>query len=462
MANPFDQFDAQAANPFDQFDASQESAAPARTTGQELRRQASLTMRPVVEAAASIPLAAADFGVGARNLVTGSNYESPSAMFSRAMDKLYAPRETNLERGVGLASSALAGAKLPVPGVKGAAPAGFAKTATPAQAVLKRAQDAGYVVPPSTTNPTALNKVLEGLAGKLTTAQQASAQNMGVTNKLAARTLGLPEDQPISPEAIHQVRSAAAKGYDAIRGAGQIVKDSQFSADLAKITAKFRGAAKDYPGLGNSEVDDIVKAIDQDSVGSDSAVDAITILRERASDAFSSGKGSMGKAYKDASKAIENLIERNLAGQGKAGADVLQKFRSARETIAKTYSVEKALNSATGNVSATKLGQQLGRGKPLSGDLRTAGQFSQAFPKAAREFNESLPGLSPIDAYGTMGVAGATQQPWYLLYPFLRQRVRNALMSPTGQRLATPSQGGPIDPRIAAAMATEAGLIGQQ
>jgi hypothetical protein len=434
------------------------SMAPSRTTGQELGRQVGLTGRAVVEGAAAIPLAAADFGVGARNLITGSNYESPSSMFSGLLDRTYGKRETGLETAAGIAGSALVGSRVPVPGVKAPAPQGFVKPPTPSQVVLQRGQDAGYVVPPSTTNPTALNKVLEGIAGKLTTAQAASAKNMGVTNKLAARALGLAEDQPISTEAIRQVRQNAAKGYDAIRSAGQISKDAEFSADLGKITAKFKGAAKDYPGLGNSEVDDIVKAIDQDSVGSDSAVDAIAILRERADDAFSSGKGSLGKAYKDASRALENLIERNLAGQGQAGAETLKKFRDARQLLAKTYTVEKALNSATGNVSATKLGQQLGRGKPLTGDLRTAGQFSQAFPKAAREFNESLPGISPLDFYATGGAAAVTNQPWYLLYPFARQATRNALLSPLGQKLAVPSAGGPVKPEIAAALASQTGM----
>lgn len=432
---------------------------PARTTKQEVRRQLGLTGRAAVEGAAAIPLAAADFGVGARNLITGSKYESPSSMFSGLLDRLYGKRETGLETAIGIGASALVGSRVPVPSATNVAPAGFVRPQTPTQAVLQRSQQAGYVVPPSTTNPTATNKVLEGLAGKLTTAQLASAKNMGVTNKIAARSLGLPEDQPITPEAIRQVRQQAAQGYEAIRGAGNIAKDAEFSADLGKITAKFRGAAKAYPGLGKSDADDIVKAIDVDNADAGSTVDAIAILREKADDAFAAGKGSVGKAYKDASRALENLIERNLAGRGKEGAAVLKTFRDSRQALAKTYSVEKALNATTGNVSATKLGQQLGRGKPLSGELKEAGQFAQAFPKAAREFNESLPGVSPLDFYATGGAAAVTQQPWYLLYPFARQGIRNALLSPMGQRLAVPSQGGPIDPAVAAALASQTGMI---
>lgn len=432
-------------------------AAP-RTLGDELRRQWGLAQRAVVEGTTAIPLAAADAGVAARNLLTGETYEAPSAMAARGLDRLYGARETDLERGVGIAASALAGSKVPVPSVKAPAPAAF-RSLTPAQAILERGQRAGYVVPPTTSNPTAVNKTLEGIAGKLTTAQQASAVNQGVTNRLAARAVGLPEDRPITVEAIREVRRQAAAGYDAIRGAGRIASDTQFRGDLGRIAATTRGAARDYPELANSEVEDLIAALDKPEVGADSAVDAIAILRDRADEAFAASKGSLGKSYKDASKALESLIERNLAKAGKQGADVLRRFREARQLLAKTYTVEKALNQSTGNVSGTKLAQQVAKGKPLSGDLRSAGEFAQAFPKAAREFNESLPGVSPLDFYATGGVSAVTQQPWYLLYPFARQAVRGALLSPLGQALALPRQGGPVAPEVAAAIASQTGMI---
>jgi hypothetical protein len=434
---------------------------PARTTGQEVRRQLGLTGRAVVEGAAAIPLAAADFGVGARNLLTGGDAESPSSMFAGVMDRIYGKRETPLEQGVGIAGSALAGAAAPVPQVKVPAPATYTRPLTQSQQVLRKAQAEGMVVPPATANPTAVNKVLEGVAGKLTTGQAAAAKNQSAITSLSKRALGLPDDSPLTMEDIIAVRKGAEQGKAAVRGAGRITRDGKFAADLGRITARYRGAAKDYPDLAKGDVDAIVKSVDVDADAS-SAVDAIAILRENADDAFRSGKGGIGKAYKDAAKALEDLIDRNLAAQGKDGAAMLNQFRAARTLQAKTYTVEKAFNSATGQVSGTKLGQQAARGKPLSGDLETVGKFAQAFPKAAREFNESLPGISPLDFYATGGVAGLTREPWYLVYPFVRQGVRNALLSPLGQKLATPPQGGPIDPRLAAGMATGAGLIGQQ
>jgi hypothetical protein len=58
-------------------------------------------------------------------------------------------------------------------------------------ATLAETQAAGYALPPSQIAPTLPNRVLEGFAGKLTTAQQASAKNQNVTNTLIKREIGL-------------------------------------------------------------------------------------------------------------------------------------------------------------------------------------------------------------------------------------------------------------------------------
>jgi len=427
-----------------------------RSAGQELKRQAGLGARYIADAAAALPLAALEGGAGVANLVTGGDY-SPTRQWSQGMDKILPRPESLIEKGAGMVVGALAGSRIPMP--KGAAPANFKPVQTPAQQTLAMAQREGYVVPPTTANPTALNKTLEGVAGKLTTAQAASAKNQGVTNRLAARAIGLPEDQPITLEAIDGVRRTAGKAYESVRAAGRITTDNKYNVALANITKQYRGAAKDFPELAKSDVDDIVAGLSKKDFDADSAVDLIAILRDKADVAFRAGDKQLGKAYRDGSKALEGVIERNLTAQGEPAAKVLADFRQARQLIAKTYSVENAFNQATGAVSATKLGQQLTKGKPLSGDLANAARFSQAFPKAAREFNESLPGISPLDFYATGGVTALTQQPWYLLYPFVRQGVRNALLSKPGQALATP--GGPVDPRTAAGIGN-ALLVGQQ
>jgi len=86
----------------------------------------------------------------------------------------------------------------------------------------------------------------------------------------------------------------------------------------------------------------------------------------------------------------------------------LQRFREARQTIAKTYSVENALNVKTGTIDAKKLAAQLQKGKPLSGELKQVGEFGTAFPTAVKtpETMGSIPQISPLDVGGAVLTGG--------------------------------------------------------
>lgn len=434
-----------------------------RPLGQEIARQLGLTARMVPDALTAIPLAAADFGVGARNLITGSQYQLPSSMYQQAMDQIFPKRETPLETGVGIVGSALIGSKLPAPSATDVAPAGF-QTAKELQRAtmagnVTAAQKAGYVVPPATSNPTATNKVLEGAAGKLTTAQLASATNQSNTARLAAKALGLPEDVPLTLGSIQAVRQEAGKAYEAVRGAGTVQMDGQLWSALNRAEAAAAGANRSFPGVASNPAIARIEALRQNQFDAGGAVDAIRVLRDYADEAFAQGSKAAGKTYKSAATALEDALDRHLASSGNEGA--VNAFRAARQLIAKTYSVESAFNQTTGQVSATKLAAALSKGKPLSGELKQVAEFGQAFPKAARSFNESLPGVSPLDFYAAGGTAALSKEPYALLYPFARQGIRNLLMTPLGQRLAVPSVGGPVRPEIANALAVGTGLVGQ-
>lgn len=308
------------------------------------------------------------------------------------------------------------------------------------QGAIVAAKDAGYVIPPTSANPSMTNRLIEGLAGKLTTAQQASGKNQEVTNRLIRQALNLPDDVPLNVDTLKLIRANAGQAYGAIRGAGNIMADAKYLKSLDDIVAKYQGAAKAFPGLANNEVDDLVNSVRQQAFDSDSAVSAIQILREKADDAFAKGNKSFGKAAKSAADSMEELVERNLAASGRA--DLLTAFREARQTIAKTYTVEKALNSQTGNVNALKLAQQLAKGKPLSGEIKKAAEFGGAFPKAAQEIKDSMPGVSPLDFYGAGGLAAATQNPLAMLAVGARPAARSLLLSPLYQgRALTPGTG---------------------
>lgn len=308
-------------------------------------------------------------------------------------------------------------------------PAQSAETA----AAVKAARDAGYVIPPTQAKPTLINRTLEGLAGKLTTAQNASAKNQVVTNGLAAKALGLAPDTKITPELLAGIRDSAGRAYEAVGAAGSITPGKAYTAALDAIEAPARKAASGFPNAKPSAVIDLVDSLRSPVFDAESAVAKIKELRGQADDAFRAGNSDVGRAAKAASKALEDAIEAHLKSSGAEG--LLKGFRDARTLIAKTYSVEKALNPATGTVDARVLAQQLKRNKPLSGELKQAAEFASKFKTAAQvpEGMGSLPQVSPLDFGALGGVSALMGDPTYMAGVLARPAARAAVLSPMVQ-----------------------------
>jgi hypothetical protein len=232
----------------------------------------------------------------------------------------------------------------------------------------------------------------------------------------------------------------------------------KFSAAVDKALAVATGANKSFPGLADDPSLAKIEALRQPAADSSDIVDAIKIVRDLSDWAYRNGSKLVGKTYKEVAKALEDALDDTLVRLGNNTA--VEAFRNARTLIAKSHTIESAMRK-TGSVSPAKLAGDLAKNKPLTGEIRQIAEFGRDFPKAARTLNESFPGLSPLDAYAAMGTAGISKNPMYLGLPFLRLGARNALLSPLGQRLAVPSQGGPLRPEIAAGLAQGPALIRQ-
>lgn len=473
-SNPFDQFDSSAeSNPFDQFDASAASKAPKPslsdrvfgtkeqwTSPEAWKRAFGLAARVPIDAVTSLPLVAADAGVNARNLLTGSNYEAPSQMYQSAMGEIFPTPADGIEKGMNIGGQMVLGSKLPAPQAGKQAPANFDPKTMRALA-LEKAREAGYVVPPSTTNPTILNRFLESWGGKTATAQEASMRNQAVTDKLVKSDLGLKATDDVAEGTLAAMRKEAADvGYKPVRGVGTIRLDTQYAKSLDEIAAPFSKAESAFPGLNKNDVIKTVESLKQKSVDTDTAVDSIAILRDKADSAFRQGESGLGRAYKGMAKALEDAIERSLDRRGPEAKDLLSKYRQARQLIAKTHSAEKALNPELGNFDARKLAQQLNAGKPLSGGMKQAGQASQAFNAATRLLTDSG-SVRNTDVILGGGAAALSANPLPLLYPFSRMAARDVMLSNFGQGLlATPRTNYVMRPDVV--MGATQGLLGPE
>jgi hypothetical protein len=313
---------------------------------------------------------------------------------------------------------------------------------------ITKARELGYVIPPTQANPSMLNRFMEGVAGKISTAQNASARNQEITNKLAAKSLGLPEDAVITPQVLSSLRETAGNAYTNLGLAGQVITDKAYINSLDDIAKPFIVAAQGFPDSPPSPVINLVQSLKSPSFDATAAIEKVRQLRTAADDAFRSGNTDIARASKSAATAIENALESHLSKTNQA--DLLSKFRDARQIIAKTYSVEKAANTTTGTIDAKKLAAQLQRGKPLSGELKSIAQFSQAFPKASKatEGMGSLPQFSPLDYFagvlggvstGGLGAGAILARP-ALRAAALSSPVQNRLISNTAAPFLTPEQ----------------------
>lgn len=296
------------------------------------------------------------------------------------------------------------GGTLPAVGGLVSALRGAKQTPQMTQAI-ENAREVGYTMPPTQAGGGFVSRALEGLAGKASTAQAASIKNQEITNKLATKSLGLPEDTILSPEMLNSVRAEAGKVYEGISNAGIIVPKKSFGDALDKIGENAVKAEMNFPNATSKQILEVVGSLRKDAFDAGSAVSRIKQLRTEADMAYRQGNNDLGKATKDAASALEDAIESHLSNLNQP--DALNKFKEARQLIAKTYTVEKAMNKTTGTVDASKLASRLQSGKPMSGELKDIAQFGQAFPKAIQtpeRIGGSI-GLSPLD-YTAAGLTG--------------------------------------------------------
>ena len=296
------------------------------------------------------------------------------------------------------------------PAAVGAVRTGGASILEPVRGkTLKDAAAAGYVVPPSVVKPTFATNRIESVAGKAAVSQAASVRNQTVTNTLAAKAIGVPEGTPLTPEVLQNVRKQAGAVYDAV--------DNLAPPQTMTWFPRFHETK-----LGTQ----LQKA------------------RADANEMWLSNKRTPHPSTREAAQKLDQLaesIEGDIARIAKASGqpELVKQLQDTRKLFAKTYDIERALIPGTGDVSASALGNILKK-KPMTGELKTIGEFAKAFPREAKNaVTVPSPGTSGTDAAaqallgtigaGTMGAPGALAAG----LPLLRAPARNLALRPIMQ-----------------------------
>ena len=322
-----------------------------------------------------------------------------------------------LSGGAGQATEEWTGSKLAgaavsmlTPAAVGAVRTGGASILEPVrQGTLKKAHEAGYVVAPAAVKPTFATNRVEATAGRAAVEQSASIQNQAVTNKLMAKSIGLPEGTPLTPEVLQGVRKQAGVIYDAV--------DDLKPPPTMQWFPRFHETK-----LGTQ----LQKA------------------RADANEMWLSNKRTPHPDTRAAAQKLDQLaesIEGDIARIAKASGqpELVKQLQDTRKLFARTYDIERALVPGTGDVSASVIGT-LTKKKHLTDEFKVVGEFAKAFPKYSKNaVTTPNPNVSGTDAAatailgtigaGTMGAPGALAAG----LPLLRAPARNLALRPVMQ-----------------------------
>lgn len=455
----------------------------------QMPRQLGLTARNVITGVTGLPGLAADVTMSGINALLPSNMQQdmPSAALQNLMTRAGLPEaETTLERGSGMVQAALTGSRIdPMAAMaalrsSGTATSSAARAAgplatpqnirvpTPKEDTFFEGRGQGYVVPPASVRSDVPTQVAESFSGKRLTAEVASERNQDVTNRLAARALGLSENQPITQSALNSVRAEAGKVYRDITETGRISADPQYKSDINAIALNVQKIAQDFGDLNvgaREEVSKLAKDLDQNNFSADSAMLLLRQLRNDATKNMQSQEAknaNLGMAQRAAANALENVILRHLRRIGRD--DLADQFNNARTTIAKSHDVEAATNFSTGEVNPQVFARLLANGEPLSGELELIARMGSAFPRSMTPRRDST-GVTALDLGlfgGGLGAGYLAQDPVMAAFgasiPLLRRGITRGLLSEPVQNVLSRQYPG-VPGR---AFGAGAGLLGAE
>lgn len=273
-----------------------------------------------------------------------------------------------------------------------------AKPKPPAPAVAE-AFEAGYKLTPTQADAGAIPKMLQGISGTAKMEKLASEKNAQLTQKLVKEDFNIPKNQDITMDVLDNIISKQGAAYEAVKKSVKMIKpDRKFAGDLQKIRGDFDEAAKAYPDLvKNDQVESLISSLNVPASPT-AMVEMTKKLRKDAATNLKSfddpAKKELGFAQRNAATALENMIDRALTSVGKN--DLVSNWRSARQTLAKAYDVQAAMNEVTNEISSAKLWKMYQKGRPFTGGMEKAARFAGAFPKSA----QNITGMADSSQFG--------------------------------------------------------------
>jgi len=304
------------------------------------------------------------------------------------------------------------------------------------QQAAKRAAEAGFQFTPAqmTGSRTGMFieegiKALPLARGAFTKLENANQQKL---QEIAGRAIGLKQGTSLTPQIMKEAYENAYEKYSALKSVPSIKLDKAFGQEVDRITKELSKIPESQARqLG---VTDIKTVLDEYKTFTKNAVDGDTMffgLRAIGDQLFEAQKqGRVGAgAYKDLRDALERAIERSITQPSKKNLvdqNVVKQFKEGRAQLSNWFTIDEAIDSATGQISGPKLANLLNR-KLHHGtrntELETAALAVRAFPKAlpssgTAERTEAAGAIKQAAQAATLPVLGGGAAGMYTQDPY--------------------------------------------
>lgn len=244
------------------------------------------------------------------------------------------------------------------------------------------AQRLGILLRPTDIQPTAGPRIVETVAGRKGSENVVEA-NKAQVRKIQLADMGMPDTAPLNKTSTFDTaRKNVSKPYDEIAQLPTMTANESTVNQLQSIrkTQELIGT-KEYAAA----IDDLVdKALAQTQKGMDGATirDNISTLRADAKKVYNNPNASLADQHvADARLAIANTLE-SMVESNISDPKLLNRFRDARQKMARIYAYEGATDLNTGLLDVKKLARITAKDNTLTGDIASLGKIAGNFPHA--------------------------------------------------------------------------------
>ena len=246
----------------------------------------------------------------------------------------------------------------------------------------QEAQRLGIALKPTDLQPSVGAKITTSMGGTEGLERIASANKNNV-RRIALNEMDLPPDTQLNgADAFKLARDKVAKPYNDIRSLPTMTADVatlQALNDLRPDTALI-GSDK-YARATNAIIDDAVKKVSA-GVDGDQLLKNVQVMRQRARKTYNNKSASIEALdVADTNLALANTLEKMIESNV-TDPKLLEKFRDARQKMARSYAYEGATDFNTGIIDVNRLAKITAKDSAMTGDIASLGKVAGNFPDA--------------------------------------------------------------------------------